>query len=137
MKEISLAYSIARSSAEGNSEPVTPTGNDNFSCFFCFELMTRGESSPVPQLSDTDSKKKRRRARISTSPLSLNDNLHNASSFGLSMIRSYTTVDKVDDDKEKSGDSQAKRSKVGSDNSMFFDCFSVLTVRRLQDLEAS
>lgn len=36
------------------------------------------------------------------------------------MIRSYTTVDKVDDDKEKSGDSQAKRSKVGSDNSMFF-----------------
>ena len=120
MKEISLAYSIARSSAEGNSDPVTPTGNDNFSCFFCFELMTRGESSPVPQLSDTDSKKKRRRARISTSPLSLNDNLHNASSFGLSMIRSYTTVDKVDDDKEKSGDSQAKRSKVGADNSMFF-----------------
>lgn len=31
MKEISLAYSIARSSAEGNSEPVTPTGTDNFS----------------------------------------------------------------------------------------------------------
>ena len=39
------------------------------------------------------------------------------------MIRSYTTVDKVDDDKEKSGDSQAKRSKVGSDNSTFLGLF--------------
>ncbi|KAK8807589.1 hypothetical protein WA171_000543, partial [Blastocystis sp. BT1] len=90
-KEFSRAYSIAKGNITPRSEPSTPIPEETLS-----------ENSPIPLSGSSEPRQKRRRTKPSTSPLSLNDNLHST----------YTTVDKVDDDKERDAESQAKKAKV-------------------------
>lgn len=60
--------------------------------------------------SDSDAKQKRRRPKPSSSPLSLNDNLHATFLSSAVMTNRYTTVDKEKDDEAKS-----KKTKLSDD----------------------
>ncbi|KAK8832397.1 hypothetical protein WA577_002872 [Blastocystis sp. JDR] len=89
-KKVNAAYVIAKKSLESKSQPTSPLPEEE----------SAGEISPMSQVSDSDSKQKRRRQKPSSSVLSLNDNLH----------ATYTTVDKEKDDELKS-----KKAKVAEE----------------------
>ena len=78
--------------------------------------------------------KPKKRVKKASAPLSLNDNLHSSYLYGLKeLMDRYVTVDKVDDDKERDGESKAKKAKVdkqnetedggGVDSFLFVDAF--------------
>ena len=78
--------------------------------------MCSRESSPVPPSPSTEVKQKKRVKKANV-PLSLNDNLHSSYGCGSNdLIDRYVTVDKVDDDKERDGESKAKKAKVDKQN---------------------
>ena len=61
--------------------------------------------------------KPKKRVKKASAPLSLNDNLHSSYLYGLKeLMDRYVTVDKVDDDKERDGESKAKKAKVDKQN---------------------
>lgn len=78
--------------------------------------MCSRENSPIPPSPSTEVKPKKRVKKANT-PLSLNDNLHSSYVCGSNeLIGRYVTVDKVDDDKDRDGESKAKKAKVDKQN---------------------
>ena len=75
-KKVNAAYVIAKKSLESKSQPTSPLPEEESAFVLRGCCDCRGEISPMSQVSDSDSKQKRRRQKPSSSVLSLNDNLH-------------------------------------------------------------
>lgn len=78
-KEVSRALSIARNNLATKSEPSSPIPTDNKKYYLIEKIMCSDNS----QVSDAETRQKRKRMKSSSSALSLNDNLHTTLLFQL------------------------------------------------------